>query len=75
MAQYQSFPDASGASRTLDKVKALKLPVLEGRSFLDVGCNEGFFCGLAKHLGASRVVGLDRSALFIERARARFPDC
>src|SRR5690606_1493683 len=31
--------------------------------------------GLARHLGASRVVGLDRSALFIERARARFPDC
>lgn len=75
MAQYQSFPDASGASRTLDKVKALKLPVLEGRSFLDVGCNEGFFCGLARHLGARRVVGLDQSALFIERARARFPDC
>lgn len=75
MAQYQSFPDASGASRTLDKLKALKLPVLEGRSFLDIGCNEGFFCGFARHLGAHRVVGLDRSALFIERARARFPEC
>src|SRR5690606_9690067 len=75
MAQYQSFPDASGASRTLEKLKALKLPVLEGRSFLDVGCNEGFFCGFARHLGATRVMGLDRSALFIDRARARFPDC
>src|SRR5690606_27342381 len=75
MPQYQSFPDADGASRTLDKVKALKLPVLTDRSFLDIGCNEGFFCGLARHLGAARVVGVDRSALFIERARARFPAC
>lgn len=75
MSQYQSFPNAAGASRTLDKLKALKLPVLEGRSFLDIGCNEGFFCGFAKFLGASRVVGLDKSKLFIERARIRFPDC
>ena len=75
MAQYQTFPDAEGASRTLDKLKALKLPVLEGRSFLDVGCNEGFFCGFAAFLGAARVVGVDRSSLFIGRARARFPAC
>ncbi|WP_051176342.1 class I SAM-dependent methyltransferase [Luteimonas mephitis] len=75
MAQYQSFPDASGDSRTLEKLKALKLPDLAGRSFLDVGCNEGFFCGFAKFAGASRSVGLDRSAAFLARARHRFPDC
>ncbi len=75
MSQYQSFPDAAGASRTLDKLKALKLPDLSGRSFLDIGCNEGFFCGFAKFLGASRVVGLDKSKLFVDRARVRFPDC
>ncbi|MGJ4803769.1 methyltransferase domain-containing protein [Luteimonas sp. SDU82] len=75
MAQYQTFPGAEGASRTLDKLKALKLPVLEGRSFLDVGCNEGFFCGFAAFLGASRVVGVDRSSLFLDRAKARFPGC
>jgi len=74
-AQYQSFPDATGDSRTLDKLKALKLPDLAGRTFLDVGCNEGFFCGFAKFLGAKRVVGVDHSRLFIERARQRFPDC
>ncbi len=74
-AQYQSFPDAGGDSRTLDKLKALKLPDLAGRTFLDVGCNEGFFCGFAKFLGARRAVGLDHSRLFIERARQRFPDC
>jgi len=75
MAQYQSFPDAAGASRTLEKLRGLLLPDLAGRSFLDVGCNEGFFCGFAKSAGASRVVGVDQSALFIERARQRFPGC
>lgn len=75
MAQYQSFPDAAGDSRTLDKLKALKLPSLEGRSFLDVGCNEGFFCGFAAFQGATRVVGIDRSLPFVERARHRFPKC
>lgn len=75
MSQYQSFPDAAGASHTLDKLKALMLPALGGRSFLDVGCNEGFFCGFAKFQGATRVLGIDHSAGFIERARRRFPDC
>lgn len=75
MAQYQSFPDAAGDSLTLDKLKALRLPSLAGRSFLDVGCNEGFFCGFARHQGAVRSVGIDYSAQFIERARRRFPNC
>lgn len=75
MAQYQTFPDAAGDSRTQEKLKALKLPDLTGRSFLDVGCNEGFFCGFARFLGAQRSVGLDHSKLFIERARQRFPEC
>lgn len=75
MAQYQSFPSAVGDSRTLDKLKALRLPDLEGRSFLDVGCNEGFFCGFAHFQGAGPVVGVDHSEHFIERARQRFPAC
>lgn len=75
MAQYQSFPDAAGDSRTLEKLRGLKLPDLAGRTFLDVGCNEGFFCGFASFLGAARSVGLDHSQLFITRARQRFPKC
>jgi ubiquinone/menaquinone biosynthesis C-methylase UbiE len=75
MAQYQSFPDAAGDSVTLDKLKALQLPDLAGRSFLDVGCNEGFFCGFALYQGASRVIGIDHSAEFVGRARRRFPGC
>lgn len=75
MTQYQSFPGAAGDSRTLDKLKALRLPNLKGRSFLDVGCNEGFFCGFAHFQGAGPVVGIDHSERFIERARQRFPAC
>ena len=75
MAQYQSFPGAPGDSLTLDKLKRLSLPELEGKAFLDVGCNEGFFCGFAKHLGAARSVGVDHARGFIERARRRFPGC
>ncbi len=75
MAQYQSFPGAPGDSLTLEKLKLLSLPDLAGRSFLDVGCNEGFFCGFARSQGAGRVVGIDHSAGYIARARERFPDC
>src|SRR5690606_1486624 len=67
--------DAVGDSLTLDKLKALHLPELAGKSFLDVGCNEGFFCGFAHFQGAARVLGIDQSAAFVERARKRFPGC
>ena len=75
MAQYQSFPGAPGDSMTLDKLKRMAFPELAGKTFLDVGCNEGFFCGFARHVGAARSVGIDRSHGFIARARERFPDC
>ena len=47
---------------------------LKGLSVLDLGCNEGFFCGEALRQGARRVVGIDRSGQSIERAKKRFPD-
>lgn len=75
MAQYQSFPGVDGDSLTLEKLKAMRMPPLEGRSFLDVGCNEGFFCGFAKFFGANRSIGIDHAAAFVDRARVRFPDC
>lgn len=75
MAQYQTFPGAPGDSMTLDKLKRLAFPDMAGKTFLDVGCNEGFFCGFAKFLGARRSVGIDHSQGFIARARQRFPGC
>lgn len=75
MNQYQSFPGVAGASESLAKLRCLRLPPLQGKRFLDVGCNEGFFCGYAKFDGASEVVGIDRSRVAVTRAQARFPDC
>lgn len=72
---YQTFPGTLGASDSFGKLKALRLPPLAGKSFLDVGCNEGFFCGFARFQGAARSVGLDREPKFIAAARSRFPDC
>ena len=69
--QYQSFPDAPGDSESLTKLKALRLPALVGQRFLDIGCNEGFFCAYARYACATQVVGLDASADYIERARKR----
>ena len=81
--QYQSFDDAKGGSKSAAKLKALALPKLKNRhseatplkglSVLDIGCNEGFFCGEALQQGARRVVGVDMNNGFLARARKRFP--
>ena len=82
-SQYQSFDDAPGASRSAEKLDALRLSLLpnsrdkseplKGLSVLDIGCNEGFFCGEALRQGARRVLGIEASDTFVARARARFP--
>jgi len=46
---------------------------LEGKSVLDLGCNEGFFCIEAVKRGATRVVGIDKNPEFLEKARQRAP--
>lgn len=75
MAAYQSFPDQPGDSASFAKLASLALPPLTGLSFLDVGCNEGFFCGYASFDAAVRVVGIDRDPEAVARARERFPYC
>lgn len=72
---YQSFPWEVGHSQSLEKLAALYLPPLKGKSLLDVGCNTGFFCGFAAFQGASKVRGIDKCPEFIERARLWFPEC
>jgi hypothetical protein len=72
--QYQTFDDAQGLVDSYAKLRALHLPVLIGKSFLDVGCNEGYYCGVASRAGAGRVVGVDSFTLAIDRAKRRFPN-
>ncbi len=68
---YQSFSPGGGNSQSLEKLRALKLPDLEGKSILDVGCNEGFFCWYAVGVGAARAVGIDFHPEVIEIAKRR----
>jgi 2-polyprenyl-3-methyl-5-hydroxy-6-metoxy-1,4-benzoquinol methylase len=42
---------------------------------LDLGCAEGYFCGLSKIAGATRVLGIDVSPDKIARARECSPTC
>jgi SAM-dependent methyltransferase len=72
---YQSFGSSRGDSDSLQKLICLRLPTLKNKSFLDVGCNTGFFSGYAKFMGATRVLGVDSSGKFIDNARALFPTC
>lgn len=72
---YQTFDDQVGDSNSSEKLRRLALPSdLTGRNFLDVGCNEGFFCMAARERGASKVVGIDADPRTIARAIERFPD-
>lgn len=72
---YQDFPWQPGGSQSFNKLLALSLPALQGKSVLDVGCNAGFFCGWAAFQKASRVKGIDKSPSFIDQARTWFPEC
>src|SRR6266540_2363436 len=47
---------------------------LSGKRVLDLGCGEGWFCQVALDGGARSVVGVDPSALMLERARASIRD-
>ena len=79
---YQDF-DGTGGSKSHDKLAALKLHAiphrhsaatpLKGKSLLDLGCNEGFFCVEAVRQGATRVVGIDKNRASVESARQRCP--
>jgi len=64
---YQHF------AKTNEKFAGLNLPPLEGKRFLDMGCNMGFYCRYAKEQGAVRVLGIDNSSKVIAVAREENP--
>lgn len=52
--------DYNPMSDSMNKLKRIQLPDdMTGMSFLDIGCNEGFFCAEALRRGASKVIGID----------------
>ena len=71
---YQTHCDADpGVSDSREKLIRLQIPEdLGGKSFLDIGCNEGFFCNVAAQRGASRIVGIDFSPPSIALAKERY---
>jgi len=44
------------------------LPALTGRSVIDLGCGYGWFCRVARELGAAEVTGVDISEKMLARA-------
>lgn len=68
---YQSFVPGEGSSKSHAKLAALQLPDLTGKTVLDLGCNEGFFCFAALQSGATFVTGIDRNANHIASAKRR----
>jgi ubiquinone/menaquinone biosynthesis C-methylase UbiE len=50
------------------------LPELTGKSVVDLGCGDGWFCRYAAEAGAGAVVGVDSSARMLQRARERTSD-
>lgn len=59
----------------MEKLAKLALPPLAAKSFLDVGCNTGYYCGFAFFEGAFKIVGIDKNAECIAMAKSRFPQC
>lgn len=53
------IPDSIG-QRMREKMAAIPLPDLMGKTVLDVGCDFGFWTIYAANLGAKKVLGLDR---------------
>ena len=71
---YHLAASPLGGSYAENKLRRLALPDLQGKRFLDLGCNSGFFCEQARLLGAAHVVGVDIDKGVIANARKTYPD-
>lgn len=59
-------------SNSFNKLERLRLPKdMKGKRFLDIGCNEGFFCNVAAERGA-QVIGIDFYGPALNFARERY---
>ena len=63
-SSYQVFDDSAMLNDeqglSINKWKAMQMPSdMRGKSVLDIGCSEGFFCHMCAASGAAPVVGID----------------
>jgi len=64
----EELGDRQGLS--INKWKAMQMPTsLEGKSVLDIGCADGFFCRQCSRQGALAVLGIDTALGRLLRAR------
>jgi 2-polyprenyl-3-methyl-5-hydroxy-6-metoxy-1,4-benzoquinol methylase len=68
---YQTFEQFEGkqkASNSLQKFKSCEYPNMKGKTFLDIGCNSGYFCFKISEQTDEMVMGVDMDAPFINSA-------
>jgi 2-polyprenyl-3-methyl-5-hydroxy-6-metoxy-1,4-benzoquinol methylase len=64
---YQTIGTVKGTRNTDLRCKFMGLPnSFKGKSVLDIGCNLGAMCYVAKDRGADRVVGIDKSSVLLD---------
>jgi len=70
---YQAIGGIRGIRDTDYRCEFMKFPNdFKGASVLDIGCNLGAMCYIAKQRGAGRVVGIDKATTLIETSSAIF---
>lgn len=72
--QTQLPSDLSRKDVFLRRVTSLRMPDMHGKSYLDVGCEAGAFCGYAQFDGATHVTGIDPSKALLQKAESLYPD-
>ena len=72
--QYHFQEDASRPDEARIWRALRRLEPFAGASFLDLGCGAGWATRLAKHAGATRVIGLDFSRTGLALARRHTPE-
>lgn len=72
VSKYQSFSESEiGDSPSHAKLKLLGIPEdLRGKTVLDIGCNEGFYCFECEKRGA-RVIGIEKNKIWYSLALER----
>jgi len=73
MGHYQTFNGVGGGGHdSRNELDKIKLPEdMTGKTLLDIGCAEGFFCLEAARRGCSKVVGIDIKSERIAEAKNR----